>query len=277
MPASSLIFLLIVALWAAYLVPGAIRRHRRTAAARTADRDSQAMRVVVRRGSAPVGSALAAAAVGARSSRPVLTGPAAAITTGTPITTGTAIATGTAITTGVVARPSAAGSRPAGAASSTASRRVVARRRRLLATVAGLTLLGWVLVAAALAPWWSGALPTLGLLLVVAALSRHGAAAARTVVSAPVEATVVLPHVTAPPAPAAAPVEVPVPREAPAAATPPPAVRRSRDWQPVPVPLPTYLLKPKAPRVAVPAEIVLEDETPTQVIDLRDHVRAVNL
>lgn len=258
MPASSLIFLTIIALWAAYLVPNAIRKHRRTAEARQADRDSEAMRVVVRRGSAPVGQALAAAAVSAAavgaSSRPVL---------------------------GSSAVPAAGQS-----VSSTSPRkslprstsRVVARRRRLLATAAALTVLGWCLVVAGAAPWWSGALPTVGLLLVVAALTRHGASAPARADARPATPTVAIPLAR----PAGLRAGVPAPRD-----ERPSPLADDRGWAPVPVPLPTYLLKdrartwdPVSPAVAAAEaaeaaarRAALEE---TQVIDLRETARVVN-
>lgn len=269
MPASSLIFLVIVVLWAAYLVPNAIRKHRRTASARQADRDSQAMRVVVRRGSAPVGSALAAAAVNAAaghaalagpSSRPVLGAGPRALAGSAPVQVRTAPPVPVRAATRTAARTSSA---------------VVRRRRRLLASVAALTALGWSLVAAGPAPWVTGAVPTAGLLLVVAVLSRHGAASPVRPAAPAVRVTEArpVPRVVRP---AAAPSAVPAPRER----TSPPA--GDRGWQPVPVPLPTYLLKDKAPAAVPPLPAVAvvagvdEDDVVTRVIDLRQHARVVN-
>ena len=269
MPASSLIFLVIIVLWAAYLVPGAIRKHRRVASARQADRDSQAMRVVVRRNSAPVGQALAAAAVNAAalgaSSRPVLGG------TGSPALPAAPSVSSVSHPAPSVLRaaPSQTSARPVSA--------VVTRRRRLLGTVVGLTVLGWLTVLAGVAPWYSGALPTLGLLLVVVALSRHGAARSALTASAPTRTTEVTP-VTA-----VLPVLRPSVRAVPAQREQKPSpLAGDRSWQPVPVPLPTYLLKDKAPFVAPPLPAVAvapeewEDELVTRVIDLRDHARVVN-
>jgi len=249
-PASSLIFLVIIALWAAYLVPGAIRRHRRVASARQADRDSEAMRVVVRRGSAPVGQALAAAAANAvgSSSRPVL-GPGAK-----------AVVAQSALLPATL---------PALSRSTSA---VVRRRRQLLGAVLGLAGIGWVLALVGLTPWWTAAVPTAGLMLVVAALTRHAAAAPVRQEASSVQATAVLP------AKRSTPRSTPVPaqrdeRPSPLAGDP--------GWQPVPVPLPTYLLKDKA-RTWEPVQAVVqgrapvEDEQPTQVLDLREQVRAVN-
>ncbi|WP_432561346.1 hypothetical protein [Kineococcus sp. SYSU DK003] len=252
MPASSLIFLVIIALTAAHLVPNAIRKHRRTASARQADRDSEAMRVVVRRNSAPVGNALAAAAVNAAalgsSSRPVLGAGPKTVSADTP-------------SPKVTLKPLRSG-----------TSRVVARRRRLLATAAGLTVVGWGLVAAGVAPWWSGVVPTLGLALVLGALSRHGAAAPARVAAPAVASTVVISAQR----PVRRAATIPAPRvDRPAAAVP------EQGWEPVAVPLPTYLLKDKArtwelPPPAAERVEVVEDDEPTQVIDLREHARVVN-
>jgi hypothetical protein len=249
-PASSLIFLVIIALWAAYLVPSAIRRHRRVASARQADRDSEAMRVVVRRGSAPVGQALAAAAANAvgSSSRPML-GPGA-----TPVAA------------------QQVSSAPAQAAAPRATSRVVRRRRQLLGATVAVTVLAWVLTFVASTPWWSAAVPTAALMLVVAALTRHGATAPARVAPASVETTVVLPALRHAPRTAAVPAQ----RD-----DRPSPLAGDLGWQPVPVPLPTYLLKDKA-RTWEPVQTVVagreasEAEEPTQVLDLREHVRAVN-
>ncbi|MEZ0166634.1 hypothetical protein AB2L27_17895 [Kineococcus sp. LSe6-4] len=269
MPASSLIFLTIIALWAAFLVPNAIRRHRRTAEARQADRDSEAMRVVVRRGSAPVGEALAAAAVSAvavgSSSRPVL---------------GPSPAPATPSLRSVPALPSPSSGPVAPVASPRAGSRVVARRRRLLASAAGVTAVGWALVVAGAAPWWSGAVPTLGLLLVVAALTRHGASAPARRAVRPAAPAATLPRAR----PSGPRVTVPAPRD-----ERPSPLAEDRGWAPVPVPLPTYLLKdrartwdPVSPAVAAAATVDGSDlhagaEEDTRVIDLREHARVVNL
>ncbi|MEZ0491261.1 hypothetical protein AB2L28_03320 [Kineococcus sp. TBRC 1896] len=255
MPASSLIFLTIIALWAAYLVPNAIRKHRRTAEARQADRDSEAMRVVVRRGSAPVGQALAAAAVSAAavgaSSRPVLAPPAA-------------VPGPSAAQPAPVAVRRASSPRPASA--------VVTRRRRLLATAVVLAVAGWALVAAGLAPGWSGAVPTAGLLLVVGALTRHGAAAPARPGLRPATPAVVLPLAR----PTGLRTTIPAPRD-----ERPSPLADDRGWAPVPVPLPTYLLKdrartwdPVSPAVAEAAGRAVVEEP--RFIDLREPARVVN-
>ncbi|NAZ75756.1 hypothetical protein GTQ99_10065, partial [Kineococcus sp. T13] len=230
----------------------------------------------------------------APSSRPVLaagpSAPAAATTTTAATAAATAAAAAAVRVPATAAAAASAPPRRAGGPS-----RVVVRRRRLLATALVLSAAGWVLVAAGQAPWAWGAAPSAVLLLVVAALSRHGAAApARSTAPArTAEVTAVLPAVRAglppvalrseEPAGADAGAPVPAPREEPAASSPAPAAP-APGWQPVPVPLPTYLLKDKAPHLTPPAAAEREqeraalavDDEPTQVIDLREHVRVVN-
>ncbi|WP_432574950.1 hypothetical protein [Kineococcus sp. SYSU DK005] len=291
MPASSLIFLVIVLLWAAYLVPAAIRRRRHAADSRVGDRDSAALRVVVRQGSAP---APGTAAVPPASSRPVL---AAAARPQLP-----AAARGPAqAPADEVAAPVPAGARePRVLVRQGVDGRVLRRRRQLLGTVLGATVLAWVLALAAVVPAWAALLPTAALALVVAALRRHAAQApARvvlpTAVVAPARAAVVeepgsvLDELTAQLerelAEELAAAAVPAPRPEPAA----PAAAGT--WEPTEVPLPTYLLKPRA-RVVRPAttaapaarvDVDVEVEAvpaPSvrgrRVIDVRERARVVN-
>jgi len=269
--ASSSIFLVIIALWAAYLVPGAIKRRRRTASARIADRDSAALRVVVRR----AGTASAATGPG--------TLPVALETSSRPVLGG---ATAPALPAAAGARSAAAGATGATGSATPAGRRgtdVVRRRRRLVLVLLVLAATGALAGALDLVPALPALLPSLALLLVLGALARHGAS--RT--SAPV--VVAHPEPVAAPVGAAAPAPVaaadvttvlPAQREAPAA---PAAPAAEGSWEPVAVPLPTYLLKPKAPKAPerplpapVPVAAVHVDETPTVLIDLREGARAVN-
>ncbi|NIZ91094.1 hypothetical protein [Kineococcus rubinsiae] len=266
MHASSSIFLVIIALWAAFLVPGAIKRRRRTASARIADRDSAALRVVVRRPgtAAPAAPALLALEP---SSRRVLGGSVVRAAASTPIPGATA-----------------ARALPVAPAATRTSGAVVQRRRRLVLLLLAASVAGGVAGAAGAVPVLLAAVPALALLLVLAALARHGAA--RTA-AAPVVVTTVLP---AAPAQRTAPPVVQTPAEADVTAVLPaqrepelvPAAPRAEEgsWEPVAVPLPTYLLKPKAPERPlprpVPAAAVHVDDTPTVLIDLREQARAVN-
>ncbi|WP_432486590.1 hypothetical protein [Kineococcus sp. SYSU DK018] len=299
MPASSLIFLVIVVLWAAYLVPSAIRRRRHAAEARVGDRDSGAMRVVVRQGPAALGQA----AVVPGSSRPVLAGPAAR-----PQLAASAAAAPTAP---VVPPVAPVAREPRVLVQQSRTSRVVRRRRRLLGAVLAAAAVTWVLVLASVAPAWAALVPTAVLALVVVALRRHAAQApARLVVPTavvPAPATVaeeevsVLDDLTAQlereladevtrvtAAASAAAATVPAPRpETPAA-----AAGEGSSWEPTEVPLPTYLLKPRARVVrpaagapvtapaAGPVEVDVEVAAPSvrghRVIDVRDHARVVN-
>ncbi|WP_432534230.1 hypothetical protein [Kineococcus arenarius] len=297
MPASSLIFLVIVALWAAYLVPSAIHRRRHAAEARVEDRDSEAMRVVVRQGSAPGRLAGEQAAAVPGSSRPVLAGSAAR-----PQLEASAAAP--AVQEPVAQEPRVLVHQPR-------TSRVVRRRRRLLTSVLGAALVTWALVLASVVPAWAALVPTAVLALVVVALRRHAA-------QAPVRVAVATAVVPSPAAPldgeldgegvreevtvlddltaqlerelaqelAGREAAVPSPRpQAPAA--------DGSAWEPVEVPLPTYLLKPRArvvrpassaPLVAPaagPVEVDVEvapaaPKRGRRVIDVREHARVVN-
>ncbi len=319
--ASGLALLAIVVLTAAYLVPGRIRARRRVASARTADRESEALRVVVRRAGSAV--TVPAPALAGASSRPVLTGPAR------PALPAAAVpATGPAAAPATVPAPRPAGASPARPAAPR-GREVVRRRRRLVAVLASATAAAWlaavlVPLAGPALPWWPALAPTAVLGLVLAALARHGAPAPRPLarpvpVAAPAPAPAAAPVVRAPatarPVPAPRTAEPAAAPAAPAASSAPaaPAVpsapaadarpgagydveledadvvaaARAGGWTPAPVPLPTYLLKPKArtwttpvPRTvdltAVDRELdadLLDDDLP-RVLDLRDLPRA---
>ncbi|WP_432507551.1 hypothetical protein [Kineococcus arenarius] len=302
MPASSLIFLVIVALWAAYLVPSAIHRRRHAAEARVEDRDSEAMRVVVRQGSAPGRLAGEQAAAVPGSSRPVLAGSAAR-----PQLEASAAAP--VVQEPLVQEPVA--QEPRVLVHQPRTSRVVRRRRRLLTSVLGAAMVTWALVLASVAPAWAALVPTAVLALVVVALRRHAA-------QAPVRVAVATAVVPSPAAPldgelddegareevtvlddltaqlerelaqelAGRGAAVPSPRpQAPAA--------DASAWEPVEVPLPTYLLKPRArvvrpassaPLVAPatgPVEVDVEvapaaPKRGRRVIDVRERARVVN-
>ncbi|WP_337059244.1 hypothetical protein [Kineococcus sp. G2] len=295
MPASSLIFLTIVVLWAAYLVPAAIRRRRHAGEARVGDRDSEALRVVVRQGSAP---AERPGALAVSSSRPVLAGPVPHPQLTAPVAPAPAPAPAPAAAPRVLVQQSRAS-------------RVVRRRRRLLGAVLGAAVVTWALVLASVAPAWAALLPTAALALVVVALRRHAAAAPAPVLvptavvpapAAPAEDAgraggTVLDELTAQlerelaeelaAARTAADGAVPAPRPRPEA---PAAAADGAGWEPAEVPLPTYLLKPRArlvrparagAPVAGPVEVDVQ-VTPApsvrgrRVIDVREPSRVVN-
>lgn len=252
MQPSSLIFLVIIAIWAAYLLQHWVRRREHLATARSVDRFSDAMRVLERRSPLP-GSDLSApqprsyAVSPARSSRSEVVVKRAQ--SPTPLS----------------ARPAAA-VRPTRVFHALAS--MSARRVRGLSFLASLSLavVLSVLAAFSVLMWWSVPIAVFVLVADVAWL-RHAAvvgraarrvkASARTSVAKPalsVSRSVTRPQAwnaarTEPvvAASVAGAVEVAERAEADAEADP-------AGWAPVPVPPPTYTLKAKAePPVRVPA------------------------
>jgi len=251
---SSLIFLVIIAIWAAYLLQHWVRRHEHLATARSVDRFSDAMRVLERRSPLPESDLSAPqprsyAVSPARSSRSEV----------------------------VVKRAQSAApvaTQPATAVRSTpvfhALAGVSARRLRGLSLLTSLSgaLVVLVLAAFSVLLWWS--VPIALTVLVAdlvwlrrAARAERGARRATTRVSkaAASPAGSASPHARRPAAPCAAGTEIVLNEPivgtveaevaGPAAAA---AVADSQGWAPVPVPPPTYTLKAKAePPVRVSA------------------------
>ncbi len=247
---SGLIYLFIIGVWAAVLVPMWLRRHEAAYESRSVDRFSHAMRSLARRPATPdqreiVMPARARADVAhlvsakdawqasrwTRAARPAAPGRA---------TTGAAP---------VGRRPSPS----------------TFRRRRTVAALLALTLLGGILGAAGLAPAWSPLAPT-GALLVYVALLRHQLrrSVSRGTVRgdlagtpAPVRAQTSRAQTSRAVEPlstgwAADPVYVSARSAGSPAAAPRTASARALatgtdpGWRPTPVPLPTYITKPKA-------------------------------
>ncbi len=239
MDPSSLIFVAIVAIWAAYLLGHWVRRRDQLATMRSVDRFSAAMRVLDRR--PPVAAA-----------RPPVR-PAVMATS----------------------RRSPARGRPAEPQARRGSARRTSTWRRARAGLALVTLLvvsvGWGLFAAGRAPWWA-AVTGSGLFVVMlgwlrgsagrqqqlarrrAGRARRGQAQARRQGRRAVVGRVVAEHRAraarrsatperAEPEPAADPERQPV-RPGPGDAAEEVA---GRGWQPVPVPPPMYTLKDRAP------------------------------
>ncbi|HET8615535.1 MAG TPA: hypothetical protein VFL94_08430 [Actinomycetales bacterium] len=190
MDPSSLIFLAIIAIWAAYLVGHWIRRRDQLATARSIDRFSEAMRVLERR--APTRPVTAA--------RPTARSYVVAPVRVPPVTSGTRTASsassaptrhGDAPAAGLAARLPAAGAAAAASASASGARlaerrarpgitRDAARRRaRLVLALVSLTVLAWCLVAATGLVWWPAAVVT-ALLGAVLVRMRRTARSART-------------------------------------------------------------------------------------------------
>lgn len=261
---SSLIFVVIVAIWAAYLLGHWIRRRDQVATARSVDRFSEAMRVLERRPavrSVPLSRPNPRSYVVAPTQRPapsVTVKRAAAVTRPEP--------------------------RPEPRRPQSGPR--TSRRAR---QVRGLSLLGllvatpvvWLLAAATAAvPWWAGVLVTLALLGVVSELRRSARRARRaravarrrdtterrTVARARRETRreVVGQLVTS----RRGAGQTELATTAGHTATRPDDAGGSSTteagWQPVPVPPPTYTLKPKAPAVrrrVVPTDPDVESST----------------
>ena len=230
MDPSSLIFVVIIAIWAAYLLGHWVRRRDQLATARSIDRFSDAMRVLERR--APVPTALIAP------SRAYVMPPVRQLSFEPPARTSVRL---------VAHSPDA---------------RV--RRTRVLATMVAATSAGWLLFALAALSWWVAVVPTLGLVGLVLLLrttarrQRRQHATVQRRVAAPVgreSVRSVVGQVVA------ARDERPAQSSLRAAARVEPVavepvvveqVVVENGWQPVPVPPPTYTLKPKATPVVRP-------------------------
>ena len=237
---TGLIYAAIVAAWAAYLVPLALRRHDEKVRARSVQRFSAAMRVLSR----PSGAG--ADPVGALRPAKVAT---------------------------VAAAP-----RPR--ASRAAAQRAAARRRRVLTSLVALCVVVGAVVLSGLLPWWVALVPPglcLGFLAAcrwqvrtdaeaywsdaVARLPASGVRGARAEAMRPTvgdepndEPTVVLRRPTA----EAASGAVEAPQQVVAVAVP--TSDGGSLWDPLPVTLPTYVTKPAAPRTIRTVDVVRPEE-----------------
>ncbi|KQX62864.1 hypothetical protein ASD06_12650 [Angustibacter sp. Root456] len=256
---SSLIFVVIVAIWAAYLLGHWVRRRDQVATVRSVDRFSEAMRVLERR------PAVRSVPLSRPNPRSYVVAPARPAAPQVSVKRAPVVA----------ARPAAAPAARsldaplAGRAGRTPRRGNVVRAALLLALLV-LAPVTWLLALLTQAvAWWMGALVTLALAGVVAELrqrarrardlarrrqriERRSQSQARRQTRRQVVGDVVAAHrergVAAPRQPDAA-------ESQPAEVTPDQPA--DDGWQPVPVPPPTYTLKPKAPartRPVVPAQ-----------------------
>ncbi len=281
---SSLVFVAVVAIWAAWFVPHWIRRREHLSTARSLDRFSEAMRVVDREGAVPmrvrrhetvaVDTSLAGAAVGASLGSRVGSSvgsslgsslgssPLHARTVGSFATAhrSSTVSTGrgraAALTSEAV--PSLLDGRAVASAARRPPRPARSRRSVLGRRIRGIVLLGALLAAPVLAvfgvlghvPWWSIGLAAGVVVLSVFSL-RLSAVREQT---ARRTAYAMRPRTGTPsPAPAGE-VGEPTPSaaaegEAPKATQPRVTAYRAGDptWSPVPVPRPTYALKDPAP------------------------------
>ena len=227
-----MIYAAIVAAWAAYLVPLALRRHDEAVRTRSVDRFSSAMRVLARPSAADADPVHA------------LLSPQASV----------------------------AASRPRPRTSLAAARRAAARRRRVLTGLFVLWLVVAAVAAFGLLPWWAVFPPLAGCLLFLAACRRQVRADAEaywadavarlpaasrrgTRVAATYgagmgdepndEPTVILRRHETTSEPAAPP-PAELPQQVVAVAVP--TADGGSLWDPLPVTLPTYVTKPAAPR-----------------------------
>ncbi|HYY09782.1 MAG TPA: hypothetical protein VE781_02530 [Kineosporiaceae bacterium] len=220
---SSFVFVAIVALWAAHLLPQWIRRRDSLGASRGEDRYSDALRVLERRRRRTVRG---------RSSAPLLPS--------IPVVTGPAPGPSSAL-------PAAAPALPA----------VARRRRSVLAVLGAVTVLSVGGALAGVVPAGFAVVCVALLVLDVAALRRVAVAGQRRRAA---EVAAARRRAARP----ARPVPIPVPAPLPVPAQPAPEQAPDADehvapvveepaavadgtWVPVPVPPPTYTLKPAAP------------------------------
>ena len=252
---SGLVYAVIVALWAAVLVPIWLRRHDDASVTRSADKYSRAMRTLSRRPARvgqreivmPPRPELAMATPGVRVSGAVP--PRYEVSVPTP---GPAAA----------ARPHPSRSRRPSPAARTAAAQLARRRARTLFVLLGLTVLLGALAALSVVPLWAPIPVALLLVAFVVHLRLQARRSGHVRTARP--SSVEHPD-TAPAAPASTFV-APTPHSSPIAdeeGAAPAASEESNDaesdeeaaWRPQSWPLPTYVTKPKAMR-------------PVQVIDL---------
>ena len=242
---SAVILAVIVIMWAVVLVPMWLRRHDAATESRSVDRFSTAMRVLSRR---PTGSPDRRYVLMPKRDSGASVHVSGASATRRPSTR---------------QAPAAPPSRPQTRPSATKARASLAvRRRRTFLALGGVTFLTFLLAVTGVIGWPLQLVVDLILVAFVVHLrtqAKRAAAVARqrrrAAVAPPAPARSAYVPV-APAAPAAAfeerataPMQPMQPMEAPAAAAEQPAATGTDDrWEPVPVPRPTYTMKPKAPQ-----------------------------
>jgi hypothetical protein len=272
---SAVIYAAIVVMWAVVLVPMWLRRHDAATESRSAERFSTAMRTLSRRTHGTPGRryvVMPRRQAGALSVH----------------------VTGAAVAPSVAVRPA----RPSG---STARATMVRRRRRTTIVLLGMATLTAVPAALGAFPWLVQVAFDLVLVAFLAhlrtqarraaavALRHHQApvvAAERSAPARPAPAAAAAePAVVAEPAPAAPAFDVSWTEELRADAAFEVELAADETWQPVPVPPPTYTLKPPAPSPAAAAydsdsteemARTVVDEVPTELDEILDRRWAVN-
>jgi hypothetical protein len=254
---SGLIFLVIIAIWAAYLLQHWVRRREHLATARSVDRFSDAMRVLERRIPLPesdlsLPQPRSYSVSPARSSRPEV------------------VVKRAQSQTPIVREPPTASLHSVGMFHTLA--RMPMRRVRGLSFLASLSLLVVVSLLAGFSvlAWWSVPIAVAALAANVASL-RHAAVAERARTAAvraaraasrtAAQVEPVVAHTAVGAAGLAERTGAEAPTEAATEAVSPAEVDLT-GWAPVPVPPPTYTLKAKAERPAPVATAVTEPTTP---------------
>ena len=282
---SSLVFVAIIGVWAAYLVPQFLRRREQLAESRERDRDSAGVRVLAprRRRLRPGHRASAGPVLGAapRAAAGVAAGVAAGAT-----------ATKQGSPPAARETPRAPASRPAGAVSpprtvqQVVARAAARRRARVLLLLLAVNV-GWWAAVAATALTWPAGLPV-SLLLLADLVALRVAARHRARRVAPARpGRQARPTASSVPAPARPEVAAEAARPAAPAAEVLPGT-----WVPVPVPPPVYTLKPAVHRaepavrppdrvasaaVREPMPVVEEAPPPLDLDAVLERRRAVNL
>ena len=246
MDPSSLVFLAIIGVWAAYLVPTWLRRRVHLAQSRARDRFSAGARVLHRRQPrvtahrsssavlAPIAASSADASAGASGAAPVA-------------------AAATASRAGEAERARVrSAQREAHIAHANVverARLAAARRARVMVALLLFTAAAWVVSLTTASPIWVAVPPSVMLLVHVLA-ARLAAVRSHRVLAMSRERLVDARRRSeaAAASPADVPVAAPAPVEEPAEVESPAAAVGGEPWMPVPVPPPTYTLKPVVPR-----------------------------
>jgi hypothetical protein len=241
---SSLVFLAIIGVWAAYLVPTWLRRRVHLAQSRARDRFSAGARVLHRRQQPRV--------TAHRSSSAVLAPYAGSSADASAVAPVAAAATASRAGEAERARVRSA-QREAHIAHANVverARLAAARRARVMVALLLFTAAAWVVSLTTASPIWVAVPPSVMLLVHVLA-ARLAAVRSHRVLAVSRERLVEARRRSeaAAASPAEVPAAAPAPVEEPAEVAEPPAAAVGGDtWVPVPVPPPTYTLKPVVPR-----------------------------
>ena len=274
---SAVIYAAIVVMWAVVLVPMWLRRHDAATESRSVERFSTAMRTLSRRTHATPGRRYVVMPRRQAGSVSIHVSGAAVASSSSPLSA-----------------TSVRDPRPERPAVTSARTSMVRRRRRTTFVLLGLVTLTVLLAGAGLFPWVGQLVVDLLLVAFVVHLrtqARRAAAVARqrrraTVAaarpSAPARPAAAAPAAPVPVAPAAT-VDVTWSDEVAPAGVVEAEVVPEETWQPVPVPPPTYTLKPPAPSPAASYDsdateemAPVVDDVPTELDEILERRWAVN-